>query len=270
MRDALESWWVTLARRTRALEASVPAICVGGATLGGTGKTPLAIAIAKRLAAGGARVALVGHAYRAAPGRARVVAPDDPLAKVGDEALVCARALAGIARVVVAPRRQAAMDLAARLADVMVVDGVLQLRPRRAALSILTIHTAAPRALAAVADVVTPVTTKMTCSIPWSALREEPVGLVTCLARPRRVLEALARVGVVPVAHVALPDHGPRARAPRLSPNVRWLATEKCALHLHAITPTTLTCEAELPTQLDQPLRAPYSPSTSHFSALSA
>ena len=38
----------------------------------------------------GARVALVGHAYRATPGRARVVAPDDALHEVGDEALVAA------------------------------------------------------------------------------------------------------------------------------------------------------------------------------------
>ncbi len=101
-------------------------VAVGGATLGGSGKTPLAIACAEAMA-DGARVAYVAHGYRARPERAaRRHAVDDDVATVGDEALVAARALAGRASVVVAPSRQAALELAAERADVVVLDGVLQ------------------------------------------------------------------------------------------------------------------------------------------------
>jgi tetraacyldisaccharide 4'-kinase len=120
-------------------------VAVGGATLGGSGKTPLAIACAAELAANGARVALVGHAYRAKPKRARVVTVDDALVEVGDEALVAARALraAGV-RVVVAPRRSEAVELAARVADVLVLDGVAQTSPVRAALALLAVDAVEP------------------------------------------------------------------------------------------------------------------------------
>jgi tetraacyldisaccharide 4'-kinase len=127
---------------TRRLEAPsrIPIVAVGGATLGGSGKTPLAIACAEELAASGARVALVGHAYRADPGRPRVVSPDDALDEVGDEALLAARALGRSgARVVVAPSRREAMILASRDADVLVLDGIAQLAPVRAALSLLAV-----------------------------------------------------------------------------------------------------------------------------------
>ena len=89
--------WAEVSARTvvRSLRASgaTRIVAVGGSTLGGSGKTPLAIACARELARGGARVALVGHAYRARPGRARIVSTFDPLAEVGDEALVAAHAL---------------------------------------------------------------------------------------------------------------------------------------------------------------------------------
>ena len=121
-------------------------IAVGGATLGGSGKTPLAIACARELARGdaGARVALVAHGYRARPGVARIVRADDDLEEVGDEALVAARALRGIASVVVAPSRQAALDRAAGLADVVILDGALQTTPRRASLALLALDAESP------------------------------------------------------------------------------------------------------------------------------
>src|SRR5271155_2411411 len=81
--------------RTLVVPGHVRVVAVGGATLGGSGKTPLAIACARELARQGARVAFVGHAYRARPGRARVVLPSDALDEVGDEALVAALELAG-------------------------------------------------------------------------------------------------------------------------------------------------------------------------------
>jgi tetraacyldisaccharide 4'-kinase len=123
----------------------VRVVAVGGATLGGSCKTPLAIACAAELAAAGARAALVGHAYRAKPRHARFVASDDPLDQVGDEALVAARALGprGVP-VVVAPTRAAAIALAAREADVLVLDGIAQTAPVRASLALLAVDAAEP------------------------------------------------------------------------------------------------------------------------------
>ncbi len=132
-----------LARPALDVPPGIALVCVGGATLGGSGKTPLALACTTFLAGElGARVALVGHAYRGALRRRRqarlVDAEADVVADVGDEALVCAEALRGEgvrerARVVVGSSRQAAIDLLERSAfrpDVLVLDGPLRIRGR--------------------------------------------------------------------------------------------------------------------------------------------
>ncbi|HEY6463199.1 MAG TPA: tetraacyldisaccharide 4'-kinase, partial [Polyangiaceae bacterium] len=141
--------WAGAASRSVARPLEVPAgvrvVAVGGATLGGSGKTPLAIACARHLARDGARVAFVGHAYRARPGHAREVSGADPLDEVGDEALVAARMLeAHGVRVFVGPSRGAALALATRGVDVVVLDGVLQTRPARAWLSLLSVDADEP------------------------------------------------------------------------------------------------------------------------------
>jgi tetraacyldisaccharide 4'-kinase len=134
----------TVVRRLSA-PGHVAIVGVGGATMGGSGKTPLAIECAAELARGGARVVLVGHAYRAAPRRARYVSPGDALDEVGDEALLAARVLAPLgARVVVAPTREAAMALAGTGADVLVLDGIAQLAAARVALSLLAVDARDP------------------------------------------------------------------------------------------------------------------------------
>jgi tetraacyldisaccharide 4'-kinase len=141
--------WASVAGRTVVRRLDLPprtrVITVGGATLGGSGKTPLAMACAAELAARGARVALVGHAYRANPRAARIVVPNDSLQEVGDEALLAARTLgpAGI-RVIVAPRRSDAVALAGRVADILVLDGVAQTSPVRAALALLAVDAREP------------------------------------------------------------------------------------------------------------------------------
>jgi tetraacyldisaccharide 4'-kinase len=119
---------------------------VGGAVLGGAGKTPVAIALARALASRGEPVTLIGHAYRARPGRPRIVLPGDPVATVGDDALAAARLLAGTsASVIVAARRQDAVDHAAALGHrVLVVDGLLQAAPRRVDAAVLVLDALAP------------------------------------------------------------------------------------------------------------------------------
>jgi tetraacyldisaccharide-1-P 4'-kinase len=270
-----------LARRAVARPLRVPArasdgapfvtITVGGATLGGSGRTRVALACAREVAAHGVQVALVGHAYRAAPGSARVVTAADVLADVGDEALACARALApvGSVRVVVGPTRQAAIDHAARLdprVDVIVLDGPLQLAPSRSSLSVLAVDAEAPwgagavppagdlrappDALLAHADHVQRVDA-MPCSamldgvwVDLASLRSSlparaRIAMFTALGRPERLARGLARAGLVASMTVRIPDHGPLSPSARRrlvdSPVDMWLATAKCATHLEGV-----------------------------------
>jgi tetraacyldisaccharide 4'-kinase len=243
----------------------VMVVTVGGATLGGSGKTRIALAVSRALAERGARVILVGHAYRARPTRARVVVQDDALVDVGDEALMCARALGGAGRVVVAPVRQAAVDFAASLAprvDVIVVDGPLQFAPVRASLALLAVDAHAPwgagalppagdlraprAALLAQADLVVPVDampraaivdgTRVDLSSLVAPAGGPRLGLFTAIARPARLEHALQRAGLDLPVIVRVPDHGPvtaaLARRLRAAEVDLWLATDKCRLHL--------------------------------------
>ncbi len=244
---------------------------MGGATLGGSGKTRVALACARELATLGANVVLVGHAYRASPLRARVVGPNDPLGEVGDEALVCARSLQDCARarVVVAATRQAAVDLALSLfprVDVLVLDGPLQLAPEKATLSLLALDASAPwgagtmipagdlrapkEALLAEADSVVAVDAlpvavrvdghllELSSFVTKGATAR--IGLFTAIARPDRLERALRGAGLRFNAVVRAPDHGPLAPALAFriaeAPVELWVATAKCAVHLEALS----------------------------------
>jgi tetraacyldisaccharide 4'-kinase len=142
--------WASLSSRgvarPLALPSSARVIGVGSAVLGGAGKTPLAVALARQFSRRGAHVAIVGHAYRASrpPPRGHVVEPQDPVTMVGDDALAAARLLAGSrARVIVAARRAVAVAHAASIgAEVILLDGVLQTSPRRLDEAILVLDAA--------------------------------------------------------------------------------------------------------------------------------
>lgn len=263
-RVAARAWGGIAARhvvRPLELPPHVRIVAVGGATLGGSGKTPLAIACARELALTGARVAFVGHAYRARPGHARVVGAHDPLALVGDEALVAAAELQPLGvPVVVAPDRGSAVSYAAGLADVLVLDGVLQTRPRPATLSLLAVDAEEPwgragapppcgdlrapvEALLGAADAVVPVVEDEDAPFPWASVSGRRVGLVSALARPDRVLRSLARRGIVPRVvvrvrdHTSVPDRALRQHERAGGAGVEaWLATRKCSLHVERHT----------------------------------
>jgi len=255
-------------------------IAIGGSTLGGSGKTPLAIACAQELARLGERVALVGHAYRANPGRARVVSVEDDVDIVGDEALVCARALASSgALVVVGPTRQSALDQALDLARIAVLDGVAQLRPTRAHLSLLALDATHPwgsgacppcgdlrasqRSLLAVCDRIVrvgPASPRADVAdqavrrvdgawlgatrLGWDVLRTRRVGLWTALARPDRVLATLTAEQVIPALVVAHGDH--LSSSPRETASVLREA-RRVGIDLWL---TTAKCATRLPAEL--------------------
>lgn len=69
----------------------VPVLVVGNVTVGGTGKTPLTLWLARELQRRGRRPGIVSRGYGAASGQPRPVAREADPAEVGDEPLLLAR-----------------------------------------------------------------------------------------------------------------------------------------------------------------------------------
>lgn len=208
--------------RTLALPAGATVIGVGGATFGGSGRTPLAIAIARALHAQHGDVAFVAHGHGGRVRVARAVRREDDAREVGDETVIAARELE--LPVIVGPRTEA-IALAARSASIVVVDRLLQTRPERLSCSILAVdaHTpwgssarapfgdllATPERLVracdevvAVGGALAPVRYALSRSV--AGLR---VGAIATLARPGRMKSALDHLGVTPHAFVDRADH---------------------------------------------------------------
>ncbi len=85
--------------RRRAIETAVPparprVVVVGNLVVGGTGKTPATIALARALSARGWRVGLLASGYRARRTEARLVPADGDPDELGDEAILLAAATA--------------------------------------------------------------------------------------------------------------------------------------------------------------------------------
>jgi len=103
--------------------APVPVLCVGNATVGGAGKTTVALDLAARLRDLGCAPHVLLRGYGGAARGVRRVAPDDPAALVGDEALL----LAAVAPTWVgADRAATARAACAAGAGVLVMDDGLQ------------------------------------------------------------------------------------------------------------------------------------------------
>jgi tetraacyldisaccharide 4'-kinase len=257
-----------LARDARGSRERGRVVAVFGATLGGSWKTPIAIALAEALAGRGLRVGFVAHGYGGrASARGALSGPSSDPREVGDEALLAARRLGalGVPVIVGHARDDAWPALAGRC---VVVDGGPG--PRRpSSVRLLALDGPDPwgagacppagdlrapaAAIEASADLVVRVWDELDApaagpndafyalELP-AGLGGASAGVVTAIARPGRFLGALRRRGVEPRLHVELDDHaGPgaaRALASALArlgarPDV-LLTTEKCKAWLPA------------------------------------
>lgn len=120
-----------------------PVISIGNLTFGGTGKTPVAIAIAKRLSAMGEQPTVLLRGYGRKTKGALPVDGSSTFAEVGEEALLLKRNLPETS-VVVGERREEAAALAGNKASVFVLDDAYQhLRVHRD-LDILLVDASSP------------------------------------------------------------------------------------------------------------------------------
>ena len=128
------------ARFARPVDAGLPVICVGNLTAGGSGKTPVAIAIAERLRAKGHKPFFLTRGYGGSERGPAVAARAHSAAQMGDEALLLARA----APTIVARDRAAGARLAREKgATVLVMDDGHQNFALRKSLSLVVVDAAA-------------------------------------------------------------------------------------------------------------------------------
>jgi len=124
---------VTLHRRsTRRWRCPVPVLSIGNLTLGGTGKTPLGIALAKGLGERGWRVAVLLRGYGTRSSHSCPVTAASSCSEVGDEAMEYAQSLGeGVAWVGSNRCQSAALAVAAGATLILLDDGLQHWRLAR-------------------------------------------------------------------------------------------------------------------------------------------
>jgi tetraacyldisaccharide 4'-kinase len=124
------------ARHTKPLDPGMPVVCVGNLTAGGSGKTPVAIAVAQALRARGRKPFFLTRGYGGSERGPVQVARAHSAAAMGDEALLLVRA----APTIVARDRAAGAKLAAQKdADILVMDDGHQNFALRKSLSLVVV-----------------------------------------------------------------------------------------------------------------------------------
>jgi tetraacyldisaccharide 4'-kinase len=127
--SAYQRGWLQSAR------LPVPVISIGNLTFGGTGKTPMVIALIRDLVRRGRRPAVLTRGYRRRDDHQVVLtgpSPSRQASEVGDEPLEIARRLPGVPIVVDADRERGGREAVRLGADVVVLDdGFQHLRLQR-------------------------------------------------------------------------------------------------------------------------------------------
>jgi tetraacyldisaccharide 4'-kinase len=146
----------------------VPVISVGNLVVGGTGKTPLTIFLARRLAKRGRNVAIVSRGYGRLSREVVVVSDGGrPLVgweEAGDEPVLAAMVTRGVSVVVGSDRTRAARYAVDKLgADAILVDDGFQHVKLHRALDVLTVDASRPVGNGHL--------------IPGGTLREHPLGV---------------------------------------------------------------------------------------------
>jgi len=128
----------------------VPVISVGNLSVGGTGKTPMSVLIARQLIARGKRVAILSRGYGGAGGReVRIVSDGSrillPVSEAGDEPVLLARSVPGLIVITGSDRYRAGLEALKRFQpDIFLLDdGYQHLRLQRD-LNILLLDAARP------------------------------------------------------------------------------------------------------------------------------
>ncbi len=224
--------------------APLPVICCGNVTVGGAGKTTVAIDLATRLVARGVPVHILLRGYGGSSRGPRLVMPDDPANLVGDESLLLAR----VAPTWIGADRAASARLAvAAGAQVLLMDDGLQSPGLVKDLSILVIDgesgfgngrvlpagplrepVAAGAARCQVAVLIGDDVSGAVAQLPpdypvlrarlvqdatIDALKGQRVLAIAGIARPAKFFDPLARAGVLVLETRAFPDHHAFTRA---------------------------------------------------------
>jgi len=122
----------------RSLRAAVPVVVIGNITVGGSGKTPLAIYLARRLRALGLMPGIATRGYGRSDSAVMLVDAASTVAQVGDEALLLFRR-SGATVCVGARRVEAAVKLVAAGCNVILCDDGLQHLPLQRDLEIAVV-----------------------------------------------------------------------------------------------------------------------------------
>ena len=257
--------------------AGVPVLVVGNVVAGGSGKTPVVMALARHLAARGLSVGVVSRGYgrKTAEGAAdcREVFPDDTAADVGDEPLLVRRGT-GVPVFVARRRLEAARALLARYpaTDLILADDGLQHYALRRDLEIcvfddrgvgngwllpagplrepwprpvdLVLHTGAQPAFAgyrARRALASHALRRDGTQLPLAVLRGTPVAALAAIAQPESFFDMLRAAGLALAETQALPDHSDFADWTRPGDtSLPLLCTEKDAVKLWAFAPDAL------------------------------
>lgn len=265
----------TLYRRgvLRTEGAGVPVVIVGNVIAGGSGKTPVVMAIVRHLAARGLRVGVVSRGYGRSTQDCREVLDDSDPAAVGDEPALIRRST-GVPVFVARRRIEAVRALLARHPSTQVIvsdDGLQHLAlardveicvfddrgigngwllpagllrepwPRHCDLVLHTGEQPAFAGFRARRTLADHALQRDGSHVPLASLAGRPLVAVAAIAKPEGFFDMLRARGVLPAQCIALPDHDDFSHwSPPGGSGQLLLCTEKDAVKLWRKAPAAL------------------------------